>query len=394
MTAMNLTAEINQSSNGWTDWTWQQKNAIRSVDQLLRIFPSIPQNIGAVIKRNHENRRLQITPYYLQLIRHTSDGLAPLADDPMWRQVVPYWETEGDTAYKYDSETENWEMPEEMVTPIAQHKYDNRIIIRLANVCHGYCQFCYEALRTLEKHSFKPNFQQKHWDATVNYLSRHAEVEEAILSGGEPLMHDDERLDHVLSDLRNLGRPIIIRIHTRALTFNPFRITDELVEILRHYKLNAIGFHVTHPNEITQEFRDAVERLWRKAAPIMFANIPLLHGINDTVETMHTLCMTLYSIGVIPHYLYHFMPYSPGATEFRTPVRVGVEITRFLKRRISNLAIPEFVLPHQSGKQTMPLLAENEPPPEWGSDANGNPIVRYVNWRGERVEYLDISEKK
>ena len=226
MTAIDTVPEANQLFNEWTDWKWQQKNAVRSVDQLLQVFPGIPQNISEAIRRNTKTRRLQITPYYLRLIRRTPDGLAPLADDPLWRQVVPYWEIEGDTAYEYDGQTENWEMPEEMVTPIAQHKYDNRVIIRLANVCHAYCQFCYEALRTLEKHSFKPTFQQEHWDATIDYLRRHEEIEEVILSGGEPLMHTDEQFEHVLADLRNLGRQIAIRIHTRALTFNPFRITS------------------------------------------------------------------------------------------------------------------------------------------------------------------------
>jgi lysine 2,3-aminomutase len=96
-------------------------------------------------------------------------------------------------------------MPEEMVTPIAQHKYDNRVIIRLANVCHGYCQFCYEALRTLEKESAKFSFQQKYWEATIHYLRQHREVEEVILSGGEPLMLKDDQLRRVLSDLNNLG---------------------------------------------------------------------------------------------------------------------------------------------------------------------------------------------
>ncbi|MGB8957063.1 MAG: hypothetical protein WCC10_16960, partial [Tumebacillaceae bacterium] len=136
-------------------------------------------------------------------------------------------------------------------------------------------------------------------------------------------------------------------------------------------------------------FEAAVKRL-RQATPILFANIPLLGGINDTVETMHDLGMKLYATGVIPMYLYHFMPFSPGSSEFRTSVQKGVDIIRALKRRISNLAVPEFVLPHASGKHTMPLLAEGEEPPRRAVDANGNAVVRYTNWRGQLVEYYDI----
>jgi len=102
---------------------------------------------------------------------------------------------------------------------------------------------------------------------------------------------------------------------------------------------------------------------------------------------MGRLCMSLYGIGVVTHYLYHFMPFSPGASGLRTPVQRGVEIVRQLKRRISNLAVPEFVLPHHSGKHTMPLLAEGEAPPKRALDDNGLPVIRYVNWKGELVDY-------
>lgn len=377
-----------QASGEWTNWKWQQRNAIRSLEQLLQIFPAIPDDVCEAIKRTQTTRRLQITPYTLTLIGRDASGAAPLPDDPLWRQFIPYWDTEGPGAHRYDGETENWEMPEEMVTPIAQHKYDNRVIIRLSNVCHGYCQFCYEALRTLEKDSNKLTFQQEYWDATIDYLRGHEEIEEVILSGGEPLMHGDQQIDAVLSDLRKLGRQIAIRIHTRALTFNPFRITDELVDVMRSYGLTAIGLHVTHPNEITQEFRVAVDRL-RRATPIMFANIPLLAGVNDNTDTLHKLGMMLYYVGVVPHYLYHFMPHSPGAVEFRTPVQSGIDLVRSLKRHVTNLAVPELVLPHQSGKYSIPLLAKDELPPQRTTDENGNPFIRYTNWRGDIVEYPD-----
>lgn len=376
-------------SDQWTDWKWQQRNAIRSVDQLVEIFPGLEEPVVASIRENTASRRMQITPYALGLIRRTPDDRSPVPDDPLWRQVAPYWTDEGETIYAYDSHTENWELPEEMVTPIAQHKYQNRIIVRLANVCHAYCQFCYEALRTLERDSTKASFDREHWNATVAYVRATPSIEEVILSGGEPLMHSETQIDRVLGDLRTLGRPIAIRIHTRALTFNPFRITEALAEVLRFHRINAVGLHVTHPNELTSEFEAAIERL-RPATPIMFANMPLLHGVNDDIETMHRLGMQLYMLGVIPHYLYHFLPHSPGAAAFRTPARTGVEIVRSLKRRVSNLAVPEFVLPHSSGKHTMPLLAAGEEPARETLDARGQPVIRYTNWRGQIVDYPDV----
>jgi lysine 2,3-aminomutase len=391
MTIINPTIENYRHSTGWSDWKWQQRSAVRSLEQLLRFFPRLQPNFIAAIEQYSETRRFQITPYLLSLIGYAEDGLAPQPDDPLWMQFIPHAEEIRGAADAYDGETENWEMPDEMVTPIAQHKYDNRVIIRLANVCHGYCQFCYEALRTLEKDSAKYSFQQKHWDLTIEYLHEHKAIEEVILSGGEPLMLMDDQLRRVLSDLNNLGREITVRIHTRALTFNPFRITDKLIAIMSENHLTSLGVHVAHPNEITPEFRQAVARL-HSATPIMFANIPLLRGINDDVQTMHVLGMTLYSLGIIPQYLYHFMPFSPGASDFRTSVRKGLDIVCSLKRRITNLAVPEFVLPHQSGKHTLPLLKQTDQMPQWVLNEDGQPVVRYTNWRGEVVEYLDAAE--
>ena len=391
MTVVNPSIEKYRMSPGWSDWKWQQRNAVRSLPQLLGVFPRLQPNYVAAVEQYRDTRRFQITPYLLSLIRLTDDGLAPHPDDPLWRQFIPQPEEWYGGADAYDAETENWEAPGEMVTPIAQHKYDNRVIVRLANVCHGYCQFCYEALRTLEKNSEKDSFQQKLWEQTVAYLRGHDEVEEVILSGGEPLMLMDDQLKRVLSDLNNLRREITVRIHTRALTFNPFRITDGLLDVIREHRLTSLGVHVAHPNEITPEFLQAAARL-HSATPILFANIPLLGGINDDVQTMHTLGMTLYSRGIIPQYLYHFMPFSPGASSFRTSVRKGLDIVCSLKRRITNLAVPEFVLPHHSGKHTLPLLRETDQMPQWTVNADGQPVVRYTNWRGEVVEYLDAAE--
>jgi lysine 2,3-aminomutase len=377
------------SAEKWRDWKWQQQRAVRSVEQLLEVFPGLPAGTTDAIRNNLRSRRLQLTPYTLSLIARAGDGSAPHPADPLWRQLVPHWGEADEMTAGYDGKTENWEMPEEMVTPIAQHKYDNRVIIRLANVCHGYCQFCYEALRTLERDSTKSSFQQKYWDATVRYLREHEGVEEVILSGGEPLMHGDEQLEQVLDDLTRLGRPLAIRIHTRALTFNPFRVTPALVALFRRHKVVAVGLHVTHPRELSDEFREAVDRL-HGGVPILFANIPLLRDVNDSAELMHTLWMTLYSLGVVPHYLYHFMPFSPGGGVFRTPVQAGIDIVRALKRRVTNLAVPEFVIPHHSGKHSLPLLSEEDDRPSRCRDGDDRPVIRYRNWRGEVVDYPDV----
>lgn len=381
----STTIELESEQLEWSDWKWQQRNAVRSSHQLRNYFPGCPQRVLDLIDQHIVTRRFQVTPYYLRLVRKDASG-GPDPHDPLWRQVVPI-ELSEDHPYGYDGETENWELPEEMITPIAQHKYDNRIIVRYANVCHAYCQFCYEALRTLDKDSTKASFDRHHWQTTLEFVRDNPGVEEVILSGGEPLMHTDEQLDGVLADLRGVREDLVLRLHTRALTFNPYRVTSKLVDVLAG-RVQAIGLHVTHPRELSDDFITAVRRL-QSAVPILFANVPLLAGVNDDVSTIRELSMRLYRHGVHAGYLYHFMPHSPESTVFRAPIERGVEIVRALRRHISNPAVPEYVLPHATGKYTVPLITDRAELPSHDVDDTGTRVLSFVNWMGQRVHYPD-----
>ncbi|QXI28067.1 KamA family radical SAM protein [Pseudomonas vanderleydeniana] len=365
----------------WADWKWQQRNAVTRLDELLGYFPGLEQGDWlARISSHLQNRKLTVTPYTLSLIK-VDEHLRPLAGDPIWRQLIPDWNAEhGPQPLAYDGESENWELPDEMVTPICQHKYDNRVILRLANVCHAYCQFCYEALRTLEKQTAKSSMRKQDWLDTLAYVRNNPQLDEVILSGGEPLMHSDKHLDGYLGDLRAIRPDLIIRLHTRALTFNPYRITPELVNILARHDVTAIGLHIAHPREVTEDFLKAVQRL-RAVCPILFANIPLLSGINDSYETLSELCLKLYRVGVQPHYLYHFMPFSPGSEAFRTDISAALAIVGRMKRRLSNIAVPEYVLPHKTGKYTVPLdLNVGLPRLEVRSEGE---FLHFTNWQGQ-----------
>ncbi|WP_052469363.1 KamA family radical SAM protein [Pseudomonas massiliensis] len=367
----------------WTDWRWQQQHCVATLEELVQAFPGLAAR-GRLdgLREIFDRRRVSLTPYAVSLIQVDGDQ-TPLEHDPMWLQLIP----EGSAAgpLEYDGHTENWEQPGEMVTSICQHKYDNRVIVRLSNVCHAYCQFCYEALRTLERRSRKAVLRKDAWQATLDYLAGHPEVEEVILSGGEPLMLADARLDALLSSLRRTRPDIIIRLHTRALSFNPFRITPALVSCLARHQVMAVGLHVVHPRELTPAFLESVRAL-QQAVPLIFANIPLLAGINGDLATLRELCMGLYRHGVTPHYLYQFMPFSPGHSRYATRVSQGVTLLRQLKRHVSNLAVPEFVIPHVTGKHTLSL--------ELGSQATrltvddqGHETVDFINWRGESCTF-------
>ncbi|MBD1587289.1 KamA family radical SAM protein [Pseudomonas typographi] len=382
---MSVPTSAAQAAANRQDWKWQQRNTLDTPHALATRFPGLATSAQfGNLAQNLGTRKLGLTPYLAGLIRTDARG-CPLPDDPIWLQVVPVGPGEGDAAFAYDGQAENWELAEEMVTPICQHKYDNRVILRCANVCHAYCQFCYEALRTLETVSAKPGLKKSEWRQTLDYIGTHPQVEEVILSGGEPLMLSDTRLGELLGSLRQVCASLLLRLHTRALSFNPFRITDELVQLLASGGVHAVGLHIAHPREITEQFCDAVARLQSKVA-LLFANIPLLAGINDDYECMKALCMRLYGLGVLPHYLYQFMPFSPGAQRYRTPISTGVAIVSRMKRRLSNLAVPEYVVPHRNGKFSVPL-GLNQPATQLTHDAEGNETLVFTNWQGRPCVY-------
>ena len=374
--------------NDWVDWKWQQRNSVTSISMLKNTFPEMSSEMISKYTDNLQSRKLGITPHLIKEIKNLQkETNISLETNPLWRQFVPCWQ-KSDKLTEYNGQTENWELPEEMKTPICQHKYDNRVIIRLSNSCFGYCQFCYEALRTLEKDTGKSSFKQSFWLETLKYIDSTPEVDEVILSGGEPLMHSDKHLKKVLTDLSSLSRPLLIRVHTRVLSFNPYRITPSLLNLFKQFPIHSIGIHVASPAEITTEFLESI-MLLRQYIPIIFANIPLINGVNADIGTMKKLCLLLYKNGIIPHYLYHFMPFSPGVSDFQVSIENGVKLMKKLKRHISNIAVPEYVLPHYTGKYTVPLdVLTEDNVSHWEETKLGRMFV-FTNWKNQTVKFPD-----
>ena len=254
---MSIFDQATYRSVQWQDWRWQQKHAVRDEPALRNACGGWSEEITAHIEHNLQDRKLQITPYYIDLIKRSLNG-GEITDHPLWRQVVPYWSEQ--VAGDYDGTSENWELGHEMKTPICQHKYDNRVILRMTNTCNAYCQFCFEALRTLQVGTEKANASTDSFKDSVEYIRYNPAIEEVILSGGDPLMLADRKLEENLAALRSIRDDLLIRVHSRALSFNPFRVTDELLAMLEKYNVNAFGVHVCHPLELSTDFAVAVKR--------------------------------------------------------------------------------------------------------------------------------------
>ena len=390
-----------EAGKDWNSWNWQQQNAIRDIKELKRHFVNIRPDFFDETDKSGGKLKFQMTPYMLEQIP-VGITQQELERNPWFLQFFPLGEiyTRGADAY---NGTDNWEKGPEFPTSNLHHKYTNRILVRFRN-CLSYCNFCFEAMGTLEK---KPSplkmFKWNDWQKSLDYIAQNPNIEEVILSGGEPLLLADSKIESVLRDINNIkgfsGNPKVRfkRIHTRVMTHNPYRITDNLARILGQYHVNEIALHVAHPSEITDDVVDAIGRIREgtgKNVPLIVTHTPLLRGINDDSNTLWELFGKLFENNIKPYYLLHTMPHTPYANKQRVSVRDGVRLMKQLKRHKSNIAIPEYVIVHYDGKQTVPLELAGTPEFQYTNNSTGNPIVRFLNWKDNWVEYPDTEDTK
>ena len=381
------------SKKDWSKWEWQQNNVVRDIRLLSGYFTKISQKYFDDLYNKSKNLKFQITPYILsQISRNIS--VEELEKNPWFLQFFPIGEIYRMGPDAYDG-TENWDLAEEFPTSNIHHKYTNRALIRL-RTCLSYCNFCFEALGTLEK---KPKleklFKWSDWNKSLEYIAKHREIEEVILSGGEPLLLSDSMLDKIFKDLSRIKNVRFRRIHTRASTHNPFRITDNLVRIFKKYKVNEIAFDVAHPSEITSDFKDAVRKIRKgmgEDSPILVTHTPLVKNLNADAMVLWDLFAKLYELNVKPYYLIHSFPHTPFADQQRVSVRDGIRLVNKLKRHKSNIAIPEYIVAHYNGKITVPLEINGTPEFQYLKDNKNNPIIKFLNWKKKWVTYPDCKD--
>ena len=310
---------------------------------------------------------MRITPYYLGLIRE--------AGDPIWRQCLP------DPAELSDRQSCD-PLNESGLSPVPGliHRYPDRVVWLVSAECAVYCRFCMRKGR-VGCHSLTAA-PAGGIERVIEYLTTHDEIRDVILSGGDPLLLDDDILEDILIRLRQIRHLEIVRIGTRAPVTLPQRMTVRLCRMLKRYQPLYVNTHFNHPREITGEAARACARLADAGIPLGNQTV-LLRGINDDAAIMKQLMQRLLAIRVRPYYI-HQMDLVRGTGHFRTPVGTGVEIMAGLRGHTSGLANPSFVIDLPGGKGKVPIL------PEYARWQEGKLILR--NYEGEEFEYPDIGK--
>jgi lysine 2,3-aminomutase len=217
-------------------------------------------------------------------------------------------------------------------------------------------------------------------ERALEHIAAHSEIKDVILSGGDPLMLEDDSLYHILQRLRSIRHVSIIRIGTRIPVTLPERITPELCALLKRFHPLYVNTHFNHPDEITASSTRACNLLADAGIPLGNQTV-LLRGVNDSVETMRELMVGLLSIRVRPYYI-HQMDLVRGTAHFRTPISVGLEIIRALRGHVSGLAVPQYVIDLPNGKGKVPILPD-------GYERKGDLLI-LKTYRGELVRYRDL----
>ena len=243
-------------------------------------------------------------------------------------------------------------LDEENLSPVPNlvHKYPDRVLFLVSNKCAMYCRFCTRKRKVgTEKMKISPDTLT----AGYHYLRQHPEIREVLISGGDPLLLQDQEIDAILTHLRAIPSIEVIRIGTRVPSVLPMRITESLVDILKAYHPLYINTHFNHPNEITEESSLACTMLADAGIPIGCQTV-LLKGVNDDAATVKKLFLGLLRIRVKPYYLFQ-ADLTQGTNHFRTSTATGISIMRQLYGHISGMAIPTYALTDQREKAKSPL---------------------------------------
>ncbi len=354
------------SDQEWNDWRWQLKHRIVSVSQLERLMPTLsPEERAGTVLANSK-LALAITPYFFNLIDPTDENC------PIRRQVIPRIE---------ETQTATWEMSdpcgEDSHSPVPGlvHRYPDRVLFLVTDRCAAYCRYCTRSrlVSNASGYDFHPEFQRQ-----IEYIRRTPSIRDVLLSGGDPLLLSDDKLEHLLRELRSIPHVEFLRIGSRIPIFLPQRITPALCAMLKKYHPLFMSVHSNHPRELTIEVREALGRLADSGIPLGNQSV-LLRDVNDDVVVMKALVQKLLICRVRPYYVYQ-CDLIAGSAHLRASVRQGLKVMEGLRGHTTGYAVPQYVIDAPGGGGKVPVN------PDYVLSRNADRVV-IRNFEGKIFEY-------
>ena len=326
----------------WNDWGWQCQNTIKNSGLLLKLA-GITDKYDSSFETN-----FAVTPHLSCLIDYEKIGYNNSKlkiSDPIARQVIP-----GIKEYNDHSDNETDPFSEYKTSPLAGciRRYKDRLLVLPTNKCASYCRYC------TRKWNWDRNFMMKKKDIAniKKYLNANPDIREIIISGGDPLLLSATFLDELIYEIRKVNTIEAVRIATRLLSFLPQKIDDDMASVIKKYKPIWVITHFNHHREITPLTSEAVERLLLSGACLANQTV-MLKGVNDDYDALKKLFYSLESIGIKPYYIFHCDPIK-GTSHFNVPVEKGKKVMNRLRKNISGLCLPLYVM-DMPGKGKTPI---------------------------------------
>jgi lysine 2,3-aminomutase len=372
---LNLLKKFHSSGRGfwshipdadWNDWRWQLKNRITTLEHLQRLMPTLTPEEVAGTRLANSKLALAVTPYFFNLIDPADENC------PIRRQVIPRIE---------ETHTAPWEMSdpcgEDSHSPVPGlvHRYPDRVLFLVTDRCASYCRYCTRSrlVSNAAGYDFHPEF-----DRQIEYIEKNKTIRDVLLSGGDPLLLGDEKLEYLLNRLRRIPHVEFLRIGTRIPIFLPQRITAELCDMLRKYHPLFMSIHSNHPRELTTESREALGRLADAGIPLGNQSVLLRH-VNDDPVVMRALLQKLLICRVKPYYIYQ-CDLIAGSAHLRASVGRGLEIMESLRGHTTGYAVPQYVIDAPGGGGKVPIN------PDYVLSRNEDRVV-IRNFEGRIFEY-------
>ena len=355
----------------WQDWRWQLRNRITKAEQ-LKLLLNLNEEEVAAIDASKGKMATAITPYFVTLMSRTDPNC------PIRRQALPTLE-------------EFHVSPHDLLDPCAEdenspvhslvHRYPDRVLLLVTDKCAVYCRYC---TRRRMVGSSENCIKEEELDAAIAYIQATKKIRDVLISGGDPLLLEDDHLERILSKLRKVPHVEMVRIGTRVPVTCPQRITPALTNMLKKYHPLWMSIHFSHPKEITKEVRRSCGLLADSGIPLGSQTV-LLRGINDKPSIMKRLMHELLKIRVRPYYIYQ-CDLAMGTEHFRTPIAVGMNIIEKLRGHTTGYAVPSFVIDAPGGGGKIPVG-----PTYLISQDKGKMVLR--NYQGKVFEYQEPGDE-
>jgi EF-P beta-lysylation protein EpmB len=335
---------ITRTAPSWhtEDWQFLLSNSIRSPESLWRRL-NLPLDTLPAALKGHADFPIRVPEPYLDKINPAD------LSDPLLLQVLPLaQESEVQPGFVADPLGERSTNPQ----PGLLHKYKSRVLVMLSGACAINCRYCFR-----RHFPYQDNrLSNQEFGYIQTYLARHPEVNEVILSGGDPLVASNARLGKLLKNIESCTNVTRLRVHARLPVVIPQRIDMGLLDLLRDTRLKTVLVtHSNHPNELDSVFDDAMSALQQAGVTLLNQSV-LLRGVNDSGAVLQALSERLFQAGVLPYYL-HLLDPVAGAHHFDVPESEARGLMRFLQQELPGFLIPRLVreISGKSGKTLIDL---------------------------------------